>query len=240
MVVWHEIVQRCPVHINLTALRNSQPWRPASFRLRSLLVRQPLEQNLPRPWSLHQSSFKPRNHTLLDAANAETRKGTGELSGALRSRASREDAGPYPAVRSHLRRRQAVDRARRAQRVHQQACDGHLPDAAGHRRDRAGDLQRLLVGDVADQAVLPGRPRHAGDADVDDGGARFNPVTANHFRPPDSRINQIGLWQSLARSRVRECAIVTVAFSLSNSCTSGRPTRLERPITIAFMPSSEA
>ena len=45
---------------------------------------------------------------------------------------------------------------------------------------------------------------------------------------------------SCARSRERECAIVTVAFSLSSNCTSGRPTRLERPITIAFMPSSEA
>ena len=34
--------------------------------------------------------------------------------------------------------------------------------------------------------------------------------------------------------------IVTVAFSLSSNCTKGRPTRLERPITMAFMPSSEA
>ena len=34
--------------------------------------------------------------------------------------------------------------------------------------------------------------------------------------------------------------MVTVAFSLSSNCTSGRPTRLERPMTMAFMPSSEA
>src|SRR5207244_10157220 len=45
---------------------------------------------------------------------------------------------------------------------------------------------------------------------------------------------------SCGKSLERECAIVTVAFSLSSNCTSGRPTRLERPITIAFMPSSEA
>ncbi len=34
--------------------------------------------------------------------------------------------------------------------------------------------------------------------------------------------------------------MVTVAFSLSSNCASGRPTRLERPMTMAFMPSSEA
>src|SRR6202035_18987 len=43
-----------------------------------------------------------------------------------------------------------------------------------------------------------------------------------------------------ARSRVRECAMVTVAFSASRSCTSGLPTMLERPITTASSPLSDA
>ena len=55
---------------------------------------------------------------------------------------------------SHRRRRQSLDRARRAQRVHQQARHRHLSDAAGHRRDRARDLARFLIGDIADQPRL--------------------------------------------------------------------------------------
>ena len=46
--------------------------------------------------------------------------------------------------------------------------------------------------------------------------------------------------QTAARSRVRECATVTVAFSASSSCTSGLPTMLERPITTASSPASES
>ena len=41
------------------------------------------------------------------------------------------------------------------------------------------------------------------------------------------------------RSRVFECATVTVAFSASSSWISGLPTMLERPTTTASMPASE-
>ena len=142
---------------------------------------------------------------------------------------------------SHRRLRQPVNRAGGAQGVDQQARDRHRADAARHRRDRAGDLQRLGEGDVADQAGLAVGGRHAVDADVDHRRARLDPVAAHHFRLADGGIDEVGAARRAAgRSRVRECAIVTVAFSLSSSCTSGRPTRFERPITIAFMPASEA
>jgi hypothetical protein len=54
----------------------------------------------------------------------------------------------------YARLRQARDGAGGAQRVHQQARDRHLADAARHRRDCAGKLQRLLKGDVTDQPRL--------------------------------------------------------------------------------------
>ena len=42
--------------------------------------------------------------------------------------------------------------------------------------------------------------------------------------------------QTAARSRVRECATVTVAFAASSSCAIGLPTSLERPTTTASAP----
>ena len=41
---------------------------------------------------------------------------------------------------------------------------------------------------------------------------------------------------TLGRSRVRECAIVTVQLSASSSCAIGLPTMFERPITTASRP----
>ena len=51
-----------------------------------------------------------------------------------------------------------VDRAGRAQRVDQQAGDGHRPDAARHRRDRARDLRALPRKSTSPTSrVLPSR-----------------------------------------------------------------------------------
>ena len=47
---------------------------------------------------------------------------------------------------------------RRLDRVLQQAGDGHRADAAGHRRDGAGDLGASAIGDVADE-LASCRPR---------------------------------------------------------------------------------
>ncbi len=54
--------------------------------------------------------------------------------------------------------------------VAQQAGHRHRADAAGHRRDRAGDLAGLVGGDVADQAAFAAAlaGRDPVDADVDD------------------------------------------------------------------------
>ena len=89
--------------------------------------------------------------------------------------------------------------------------------------------------------VLPPSPGDAVDADIDHGRARLDPVAAHHLRPADRGEQQIGAAadrRQIARSC--ECAIVTVAFSASSSCASGLPTMLERPITTASRPASEA
>ena len=83
-------------------------------------------------------------------------------------------------------------RAGRAHGVDHQAGDRHRPDAARHRRDRAGHLRRLGEGDVADDPRLAVRRRHAVDADVDHGRARLDPVAAHHLRPADRRKQQVG------------------------------------------------
>ena len=44
--------------------------------------------------------------------------------------------------------------------------------------------------------------------------------------------------QTAGRSRVRECATVTVQLSPSSSCAIGRPTMFDRPITTASSPAS--
>ena len=70
-------------------------------------------------------------------------------------------------IRASVRRRpksgagRSAMRAGRAHRVGEQARDRHRPDAARHRRDRAGDLGGLGEGDVADDARLAAvrRPR---------------------------------------------------------------------------------
>ncbi len=62
----------------------------------------------------------------------------------------------------HPRLGQPANCAGRAQGVDQQARHRHLTDAAGHRRDRAGDLQGLGKGDIADQPGLAVSCRAAG------------------------------------------------------------------------------
>ena len=126
------------------------------------------------------------------------------------------------------------------QRIEQQAGDGHRPDAARHRRDRAGHVLGLGIGDVADDARLPPSPA-----------TRLMPTSitvapgliqcaAHHFRPPDRRDQQIGAARTPPAGRaVLECAMVTVAFSASSNCATGLPTMLERPITTASSPASE-
>ncbi|MNF03899.1 hypothetical protein D3C80_2033060 [compost metagenome] len=42
--------------------------------------------------------------------------------------------------------------------------------------------------------------------------------------------------QTVARSLVRECAMVTVALALRRSWPMGLPNRFERPMTTAFRP----
>src|ERR1700736_2356919 len=110
------------------------------------------------------------------------------IPGSLASLAPRNDgekisAAPFPTKAGlHPRLGQAVNRARSAQRVDQEARHRHLTDAAGHRRDRAGDIQSLLKGDVADQASLAVGSRQPVDADIDHRGARLYPVAAHHLR----------------------------------------------------------
>ena len=109
-----------------------------------------------------------RHDPVLSAADRE-RGGMSDAASSLRGDAAAIDPGTSArnpgsarfatapaktAMRSHPRLRQPVNRAGRAQRVDQQARHRHLPDAAGHRRDRAGDLGDFLKGDVADQARL--------------------------------------------------------------------------------------
>ena len=53
-------------------------------------------------------------------------------------------------------------RAGRDQRVPHQADDGHRADAAGHRRDGAGNLCRRVVIDIADDLVFAVAGRRRG------------------------------------------------------------------------------
>ena len=61
------------------------------------------------------------------------------------------------------------------------------PDAAGDRRDRAGDLGRRVEVDVAVEAVVG-----AVDADVDDRRARLDPVALDHPGAPDRGDQHVG------------------------------------------------
>ena len=77
--------------------------------------------------------------------------------GPLRLLAPRNDDRNWIGV-VHRRLRQPANRAGRAHRVHQQARDRHLPDAAGHRRDRAGHLSASLKATSPTSRVLPWSP----------------------------------------------------------------------------------
>ncbi len=63
--------------------------------------------------------------------------------------------------------RDAVLAACRAHSIRQQAGDGHRPDPARHRRDRARHVACFVEGDIADQAVLAAVLRYSVDADID-------------------------------------------------------------------------
>src|SRR5215207_9271004 len=74
---------------------------------------------------------------------------------------------------------------RRHDRVVEQACDGHLADAAGDWRYERCAAHRLLGGDVADDTALAVRRRDLVDPDVDDDGVLPDPVAADHLRAAD-------------------------------------------------------
>ena len=66
----------------------------------------------------------------------------------------------------------------------------------------------------------------------------ISPVTSRG--EPTAAISTSASRQTAPRSRVREWQCVTVALAASSSCASGLPTRIERPITTARAPSSDA
>ncbi len=106
-------------------------------------------------------------------------------------------ARPRPAARPPRRAFTAARRARprggppassaALQRVAQQARDRHRPDAAGHRRDRAGDLGRRGEVDVAREAVVG-----AVHADVDHDRAGLDPVAADQSGAADRGDEHVG------------------------------------------------
>ena len=55
------------------------------------------------------------------------------------------------------------------QRVEQETGDGHRPNAAGNRRDGAGNFLGFAIGDVANDARLAALARKTIDADIDHG-----------------------------------------------------------------------
>jgi hypothetical protein len=86
---------------------------------------------------------------------------------------------------------QAAPAAECGQRVLQQASDGHRPDAARNRRDRAGDGLNLGESDIADElgravALDPV------DADIDHHGARLYSIAAHHLRLADGGDEDFG------------------------------------------------
>src|SRR5260221_6832461 len=118
----------------------------------------------------------------------------------------------FPKMILALRRRQgdAAPQAGSVQRVLEQAGDRHRADAAGHRRDRPGDGERLGEGDVADDAPLAGLPYSgaldAVDADIDHRRARLEPGAADEFRPADRGDDDIGAaaqFGQIAAARMR-------------------------------------
>ena len=81
------------------------------------------------------------------------------------------------------------------------------------------------------------RPVDAVDPDVDHRGAGLDPVARHHPGRPTAATRMSARRQTAGRSRVRECAIVTVQLSPSRSCAIGLPTMLERPTTTASCPA---
>ena len=70
-----------------------------------------------------------------------------------------------------------------AQRVLQQAGDGHRTDAARHRSEGPGYLKRLLKSDVTDNSVAAFGARifDLVDSDIDHGGSGLDPIASNQL-----------------------------------------------------------
>ena len=133
---------------------------------------------------------------------------------------------------------QPVDAAAGGQRVGEQAGDGHRPDAARHRRDRAGDLRRRRRSRRRRPApALPSGPsmRLMPTSITVAPGLIQSPPTIRGR--PTAATRMSARRQTAARSRVRECATVTVQLSRSSSCAIGLPTMFERPTTTASRPA---
>ena len=156
---------------------------------------------------------------------------------------------PVKATRRISAARRAPTRG--AQRVHHQHRDRQRPDAAGHRRQRAGHLGDLGM-HVADEHRRPSRgTRRAAGAPRETGAAR-RPASVTRFMPTSITVapgftksfvtspgrptaaTRMSAWrQTSARSGVFEWQIVTVASRCSSSSAIGLPTMSLRPMTTA-------
>ena len=77
------------------------------------------------------------------------------------------------------------------QRIGKQHGDGHRADAAGHRRDRAGDFLDAVEVDVAAELAV----RQTVDADVDDDGTGLDHVGGDELRTTDGSDQHIGAFR---------------------------------------------
>ncbi len=122
----------------------------------------------------------------------------------------------------------------RLDRIHQQHRDRHRPDAAGHRRDPAGDFAHARRSRRRRKLAF---------------GVRFMPTSmttapgltmsaVTRLRRADGSNHDVGLRVTAARSRVALWQMVTVALAASSIMAIGLPTMLLRPMTTACLPRS--
>ena len=122
-------------------------------------------------------------------------------------------------------------------RVIEQACDGHWANAARHRCDGAGNrLRRLRNSTSPTSLFFPSSVvmRLIPTSITVAPGLIQSPLIISGR--PTAATRMSALRQTSGRSRVREWATVTVQCSLSNNCSMGLPTILERPTTTALSP----
>src|SRR5690606_34159337 len=98
-------------------------------------------------------------------------------------------SAPYRRSREPNAAASALARARRNQRVLEEAGDRHGADAARDGGDRRSALGGLGVGDVPGELAIG----FAVDADVEDHRALLDPITAHEVRPPDGGDEDVGL-----------------------------------------------